>query len=88
MTGDRPEDRWREWSPQVLGALVRRFGDLDAAEDALQEALVTASSSWTDDGVADDPVAWLVTVALAPADRPVAQRSGQSGPRTGGVVRL
>ncbi len=63
MTGDRPEDRWREWSPQVLGALVRRFGDLDAAEDALQEALVAASSSWADDGVADDPVAWLVTVA-------------------------
>jgi RNA polymerase sigma factor (sigma-70 family) len=63
MTRDRPEDRWREWSPQVLGALVRRFGDLDAAEDAVQEALLAASSSWASDGTPDDPAAWLVTVA-------------------------
>ena len=61
MTGH--EDRWREWSPPVLGALVRRFGDFDAAEDALQEALLAASSSWAGDHVPDDPVAWLVTVA-------------------------
>jgi RNA polymerase sigma factor (sigma-70 family) len=63
VTVDRSEDRWREWSPQVLGALVRRFGDLDAAEDALQDALLAASSSWADDGVPNDPVAWLITVA-------------------------
>jgi RNA polymerase sigma factor (sigma-70 family) len=63
VTVDRSEDRWREWSPQVLGALVRRFGDLDAAEDAVQEAMLAASSSWADDGVPNDPVAWLITVA-------------------------
>jgi RNA polymerase sigma factor (sigma-70 family) len=63
VTDPRLEDRWREWSPQVLGALVRRFGDLDAAEDALQEALLAASSTWARDGTPDDPVAWLVTTA-------------------------
>lgn len=63
MTGDRPDDLWRAWSPQVIGALVRRHGDLDAAEDALQEALLAASSAWPRDGTPDDPAAWLITVA-------------------------
>ena len=34
------EDLLRELAPQVLGVLVRRFGDFDAAEDAVQEALL------------------------------------------------
>ncbi len=50
-------------APRVLGALVRRHGDLDAAEDAVQEALLAASRQWPADGVPDDPAAWLVTVA-------------------------
>ncbi len=57
------QDAWRPYAPRVLGALVRRYGDLDAAEDALQEALLAASRQWPVEGLPDDPPAWLVTVA-------------------------
>ncbi|MGW4249806.1 sigma factor, partial [Nocardia sp. NPDC004722] len=40
------EDLLRELAPQVLGVLVRRYGDFDAAEDALQEALLAAATQW------------------------------------------
>jgi RNA polymerase sigma factor (sigma-70 family) len=43
--------------------LVRRHGQFDACEDAVQEALLAAGLQWTGDGVPDDPRAWLVTVA-------------------------
>jgi predicted RNA polymerase sigma factor len=57
------EDVWRHEAPHVLGALVRRYGDLDTAEDAAQEALLAASTQWPVDGVPDHPRGWLVTVA-------------------------
>ncbi|RIQ21639.1 RNA polymerase sigma factor [Jiangella rhizosphaerae] len=57
------EDLLREQAPQVLGALVRRYGHFDAAEDAVQDALLAAAVQWPDDGVPDNPRAWLITVA-------------------------
>jgi RNA polymerase sigma factor (sigma-70 family) len=57
------EDLLRDLAPQVLGALVRRYGQFDAAEDAVQEALVAAAQRWPKDGVPEDPRAWLSTVA-------------------------
>jgi len=59
----RVEDLWRDLAPPVLGALVRRYGHFDAAEDAVQEALAAAATQWPRDGTPDDPRAWLVTVA-------------------------
>jgi predicted RNA polymerase sigma factor len=59
----RGEDLLRELAPQVLATLVRRHGQFDACEDAVQEALVAASQRWPEDGVPDDPRAWLLTVA-------------------------
>jgi RNA polymerase sigma factor (sigma-70 family) len=53
----------RELAPQVLATLVRRHSQFDACEDAVQEALVAASQRWPEDGVPDDPRAWLLTVA-------------------------
>ena len=53
----------RESAPQVLGAVVRRFGDFAAAEDAVQEALLAASVQWPRDGVPGNPRAWLIQVA-------------------------
>ena len=50
-------------APQVLGTLVRRYGQFDAAEDAVQEALLAAADRWPSDGVPEDPRSWLVTVA-------------------------
>jgi RNA polymerase sigma factor (sigma-70 family) len=53
----------RQLAPQVLGALVRRYGHFDSAEDAVQEALLAAVAKWPRDGVPDNPRAWLITVA-------------------------
>jgi RNA polymerase sigma factor (sigma-70 family) len=57
------EDLLRALAPQVLGALVRRFGDFSAAEDAVQEALLAASLQWPAEGVPDNPRGWLIHVA-------------------------
>ncbi|MEJ3658861.1 DUF6596 domain-containing protein [Actinomycetes bacterium KLBMP 9759] len=50
-------------APQVLGAVVRRYGHFDSAEDATQEALLAAATTWPVDGLPDDPRAWLITAA-------------------------
>lgn len=63
MTTDGLEDVWRWSAPNVLAALVRRYGDFDAAEEALQEALLAASRQWPVEGAPADPRAWLITVA-------------------------
>jgi RNA polymerase sigma factor (sigma-70 family) len=57
------EDLLRELAPQVLGALVRRYGQFDLCEDAAQEALLAAAVRWPADGVPEHPRGWLVTVA-------------------------
>ncbi|MDQ3715079.1 MAG: sigma-70 family RNA polymerase sigma factor [Actinomycetota bacterium] len=62
-TDARTEDLLRELAPQVLGRLVRRHGQFDACEDAVQEALLAAARQWPEQGVPDDPRSWLVTVA-------------------------
>jgi RNA polymerase sigma factor (sigma-70 family) len=53
----------RELAPQALGAVVRRFRDFTAAEDAVQEALIAAAAQWPRDGVPDNPCGWLIQVA-------------------------
>ena len=64
MTADRdPGDLLRELAPQVLGALLRRFGHFDLCEDATQEALLAAALQWPRDGTPDNPRGWLITVA-------------------------
>lgn len=53
----------RELVPQVLGIIVRRYGDFAAAEDAVQEAFVSAAVQWPEQGIPENPRAWLVHVA-------------------------
>ena len=53
----------REESGRVLALLARRFGDLDLADEAVQDALVTAVRVWNESGVPDNPPAWLYAVA-------------------------
>jgi RNA polymerase sigma factor (sigma-70 family) len=43
--------------------VARRYGHFATAEDATQEALLAAAMRWPEDGVPDDPRAWLITVA-------------------------
>jgi RNA polymerase sigma factor (sigma-70 family) len=57
------EDLLRELAPRVLGALVRRHGQFDACEDAVQEALLAAAVQWPAEGVPERPRSWLLTVA-------------------------
>ncbi|ADB33851.1 putative RNA polymerase, sigma-24 subunit, ECF subfamily [Kribbella flavida DSM 17836] len=60
---DELSDVLRELAPQVLGAVVRRYGHFDTAEDAVQEALLAASRQWPAEGRPDNPRGWLITVA-------------------------
>jgi RNA polymerase sigma factor (sigma-70 family) len=60
---DGSERLLRELAPQVLGAVIRRFRDFTAAEDAVQEALVAAALQWPREGLPDNPRAWLIQVA-------------------------
>jgi RNA polymerase sigma factor (sigma-70 family) len=62
-TTARVEDLLRQIAPQVLGALVRRYGHFDLCEDAVQEALLAAAVQWPEQGLPDRPKAWLITVA-------------------------
>jgi len=57
------EDLLRELAPQVLGIVVRRYGDFDLAEDAVQEALIAATRHWGRDGIPENPRGWLLQTA-------------------------
>ncbi len=63
MSPPQAEDLLRLLAPQVLGALVRRFGHFDTAEDAVQEALLAATTQWPAEGIPANPRGWLITVA-------------------------
>ena len=60
---DFVERTFRTEHGRVLGALIAALGDFDLAEDALQEALITALERWPAEGVPRSPAAWMVTVA-------------------------
>jgi RNA polymerase sigma factor (sigma-70 family) len=63
MTAPAIEDLLRELTPQVLGALVRRHGQFESCQDAVQEAVLAAAVQWPAEGVPASPRGWLVTVA-------------------------
>jgi predicted RNA polymerase sigma factor len=63
-------------APRVLGALTRRSGDFDAAEDAVQEALLAAAEHWPREGNPANPRAWLLrTAGLRLIDQRRSERS-------------
>lgn len=53
----------RDFAPQVLGVIVRRYRDFAACEDAVQEAFIAAAAQWPGGGMPDNPRAWLIQVA-------------------------
>ena len=57
------EDLLRQLAPQVLAVLARRSGDFDAAEDAVQEALIAGADHWQREGIPAEPRGWLVATA-------------------------
>jgi RNA polymerase sigma factor (sigma-70 family) len=62
-TDPATEDLLRELAPQVLGVLVRRYGQFEECEDAVQEAVLAAAIRWPADGVPTNPRGWLITIA-------------------------
>jgi RNA polymerase sigma factor (sigma-70 family) len=58
------ESMLRELAPDVLGAVLRRYRSFDAAEDAVQEALLGAALTWPRDGMPDNPRGWLIQAAF------------------------
>jgi RNA polymerase sigma factor (sigma-70 family) len=59
----RAESLLREAAPQVLGVVTRRFRDFALAEDAVQEAMLAAFRQWPQEGIPENPRAWLIRVA-------------------------
>ncbi|TCO20345.1 RNA polymerase sigma-70 factor (ECF subfamily) [Kribbella steppae] len=60
---DDVERAYREAHGQAVATLARLFGDITLAEDAVQDAFVTAMDRWPRDGVPDNPAGWIVTTA-------------------------
>src|SRR3954453_6679307 len=54
---------FREEYGRLIASLVRRFGDIDIAEEAAGEALVAALERWPESGVPPNPGGWLTTTA-------------------------
>jgi RNA polymerase sigma factor (sigma-70 family) len=63
MSPPNLEHLLRELAPQVLGAILRRYRDFAAAEDAVQEAFLAAATQWPREGLPENPRAWLTHVA-------------------------
>ena len=54
---------FREAYGQAVATLIRIFGDITLAEDAVQDAFVVASDRWRRDGIPPNPAGWIVTTA-------------------------
>lgn len=68
---------FREESGRIIATLIRVFNDFDLAEDAMQDALLTALDRWPNDGVPRNPGAWITTTARRKAiDRLRRERVG------------
>ena len=73
------ENLLRDLAPQVLGAVIRRFRDFAAAEDAVQEALLAAALQWPREGLPDNPRGWLIQVAARRMTDHVRSESARRG---------
>jgi predicted RNA polymerase sigma factor len=87
QTSFRPRDEldqrlatlWRVESPRIIARLMRQLGDLDSAEEIAQDAFMAAIEKWPQDGVPDNPAAWLSTTARYLAVDRIRRRDTQRG---------
>jgi RNA polymerase sigma-70 factor, ECF subfamily len=63
VTAPALETVFREHYGRAVAVLVRLLGDIDAAEEAVQDAFVTAVARWPVDGVPPSPAGWIITTA-------------------------
>jgi RNA polymerase sigma-70 factor (ECF subfamily) len=57
------EEIFRTEFGAAVATLVRLFGDIDVAEEAVQDAFVVAAEKWAADGIPPSPGGWIVTTA-------------------------
>jgi RNA polymerase sigma-70 factor (ECF subfamily) len=78
---------FREESGRAVATLVRFFGDIDVAEEAVQDAFTVAAARWPDDGLPPNPGGWITTTARnRPIDR--LRREGKRHDRHAESARL
>ena len=63
MTTNAVEEVFRREHGKIIASLIGTFGSFDIAEDAMQDALVSALDRWPIDGIPDNPAAWLTMAA-------------------------
>jgi RNA polymerase sigma-70 factor (ECF subfamily) len=76
------ERAYRESSGRAVATLVRFFGDIDLAEEAVQEAFTVAIERWAQDGVPPNPGGWIVTTARNKALDRLRRESSRPGRET------
>jgi RNA polymerase sigma-70 factor (ECF subfamily) len=86
--GDAVERLIREEYPRILATLIRVTGDVDTAQDAVQDAVVRALETWARDGIPDQPRAWLTVVARRCAIDRVRREAARAGKETEAVWLL
>ena len=77
--GQRLATLWRVESPRMIARLMRQLGDLGSAEEIAQDAFMAAIEKWPQDGVPDNPAAWLSTKARFLAVDRIRRRDTQRG---------
>jgi len=76
----------REEGTRVLATLVRVTGDIDLAQDAVQDAVLRALETWPRDGVPDNPRAWLLVTAKRRAIDVIRRETRRSGKEAAAVM--
>jgi RNA polymerase sigma-70 factor, ECF subfamily len=83
------DETFREHRTRILAALVRVAGDMEAAEDAVQDAFAAAASQWPKQGVPSSPASWIARVASNKAiDRIRRERLARDSRDTAGGIEL
>ena len=62
-TGTEVERVFREEYGRAVSVLIRSFGDIDLAEDGVQDAFTVAAVRWREDGLPPSPAGWIITTA-------------------------
>jgi RNA polymerase sigma-70 factor (ECF subfamily) len=85
---DAVERTFREDSGRAVATLIRLFGDVDVAEEAVQEAFVVATERWPVDGIPPAPAGWILTTAKRKAiDRLRRESSREDRQRQAEMIR-
>ena len=82
------ERAFRESAGRAVATLVRVFGDISLAEDAVQEAFATATERWPADGIPPNPGGWIVTTARNKALDRLRRESARPGREAEAVALL